>query len=277
MGRILAWLELFRTPNALVAAAGVWLGWISLRPLRPDMSLAWWGGLSMFLLVAAGNADNDVQDLPADRINRPNRPMPSGRLSPRSVRWIAILLYVLAILLAGILTPMHGALTASMAFLLIIYNRRLKGMPLLGNLAVALLCALAIYFPEFPLPLKNTLPAFLFAFLATLAREIVKDIEDREGDKVMGMKTFALISGINRSRKLAFSLLGLILLLLPLPTVWLDYAWPYAAVSTLGVAPLLISLMVLLTRSAPEYGVCQRRMKWLMVVGMVAMGAGVWL
>ena len=269
-----AWLGLFRLPNAVIAGAGVWLGYASTFP-KPDIGLAIWGSLSMLLLTAAGNADNDACDLESDRVNRPERPLPAGKLSPGSVRRAAFLLYALAILVSGLADPWHGALAAGMALLLLAYNRGLKGKPLVGNLAVSLLCALAIYFPEFPALPMRTLPACVFALLATMAREIVKDAEDVEGDNAAGLKTFPIVAGLVAARKLALAVTVLILALLPMPLVYLNYKRPYAVASALLAAPVLLALILELAKPAADYSKCQRRFKWLMLGGMAALLAGV--
>jgi 4-hydroxybenzoate polyprenyltransferase len=192
----------------------------------------------------------------------------------RQVRIAASLLYALSILAAFIVTLIHGIFVACMVLLLFAYNRHLKGFPLVGNLAVSLLCGLAIYFPEFPSPLWNTLPAFVFAFLATFAREVVKDIEDIEGDRVAGLCTLPLVFSVNGSRKLAFSLVAILLAILPLPIAYFGYHWPYLLLATVLAAPFLIMLLVELSKPTADYGRCQRYLKWVMIGGMVALWVG---
>ncbi len=270
-----SWWRLFRPQNAAIAGIGVWLGWASLRFSRAEIPLAVWGCLSMLLLTAAGNADNDVCDSESDRINHPERPLPSGLLAAKPVRAAAFFLYALAVVLAGMADVFHGILVLGMALLLVVYNRTLKKLPLVGNLAVSLLCSLAIYFPEFPRMARYTLPACVFAFLATLARELVKDLEDVKGDFAVGLNTLPIAAGANPTRKLAFSLMAVLLAMLPLPSAYLGYGMGYAAISILFAAPLLLLLLRELYRSSPDYGLCQRRLKWLMLAGMAALGAGV--
>jgi 4-hydroxybenzoate polyprenyltransferase len=210
-----------RLHNALIAGGGLWLG-VACRqglsrntegglnlgfPTLPSVdSLAqgpnWLGwvaaSLGLLALAAAGNAENDVLDAEADRINRPDRPLPSDRISPQAALLWAALLYLIGILLPGVLSWSHAGLAMGMAALLWMYNRRWKRAPLAGNLCVSLLCALAVYFPEWPgLPLYTGIPV-LFAFLTTLAREIAKDLQDRPGDKIAGYRTWPLVSGPTR-------------------------------------------------------------------------------
>jgi geranylgeranylglycerol-phosphate geranylgeranyltransferase len=275
MNSIKPWFRIFRPLNSILAGAGVWLGWFSMRASRPEAALAIWGCASMMLLAMAGNADNDVLDLTVDRINRPQRPLPSGALAAAPVRTAAFLLYALGVVAAGVASSRHACLAGFMVLLLLIYNRKLKALPLIGNLAVSLLCGLAIYFPEFPSRLHHTLPAFAFAFLATWAREVVKDIEDLEGDRAAGLRTFPLVTSVNSARKLAFSLLAALLALLPMPVIYFGYRWPYALLSIVLAGPFLLVLLWELAGPSADFSRCQRHLKWMMVGGMIALLAGV--
>ena len=274
------WIRLVRPANALIAAAAVWLGWASLR-LQPEAWLALWGSLSMLLLVAAGNADNDVRDVETDRINRPRRPIPSGHITVGAARAAATALYLGAVLLAWIGSPFHGGLAMAMAMLLWLYNRFLKGKPLSGNLAVSLLCGLAVYFVElpllidFPLEAHDSLPAALFAFLATFAREVVKDAEDVAGDRAAGHRTFAVTSGAGAARKLAFATVALILALLPFPALFFGYGRAYSLTAIILAGPLVFVILRELSRPDADFTRAQKLLKGLMLAGMVSLLCGV--
>jgi geranylgeranylglycerol-phosphate geranylgeranyltransferase len=269
------WVKLARLSNALVAGLGVWLGHACL-PGPMDWTAAALGSLALALLAAAGNMHNDVLDLKVDRINRPDRPLPSGRIAPSSASRAAIILYLAAIGLAFRLGAYAGLLTAGMALLLCLYNLKLKGLPLWGNIAVAALCALAIYLPEFPeIPVRTGLPA-LFAFLTTLAREITKDAEDIAGDSAVGWKTFPIRYGEKAARIAVMLLSVLVLLMLPLPYLWLDYHAGYVLVALIAVVPLLIAMLFRLSRAAPDWKRIQKLCKWVMLAGMAAIFIGIY-
>ena len=275
-----AWIRLTRPWNAAVAAAAVWLGWASLH-LRPEWPLAFWGSLSMLLLVAAGNLHNDTLDVATDRVNRPTRPLASGRVRVGAARLAALLLLAGALLAAWIGSPLHGILAAAMAALLWAYNRLFKALPLIGNLAVALLCGLAVWFVEFPLLVdfpdaRDSLPAALFAFLATLARELVKDAEDVAGDRAAGLRTLAVTAGPAAARRLALVSVALLLLLLPLPMTHFGYHWAYAVAMVVLCGPVVVLLLGELARDIADDARTQRLLKLFMLAGMFALWAGVW-
>lgn len=276
---IVDWARLARLPNALVAGGGVWLGEACVRAFA-EPGLGWpqasLGAAAMSLLAAAGNVHNDLLDLAADRVNRPDRPLVAGRMTPRAAGLGAGLLTVAALACAFAVGVDHGALAAGMALLLAVYNLRLKRFPLWGNLAVALLCALAVVFPEFPrAPRATALPA-AFALLATLAREIAKDAEDMPGDRAAGWSSFPLHFGERAAARLCALLLIFVIVLLPLPLkLALGYdRSAYAVIAALAPWPLLALCLRDAFRAAPPWGRLQRRLKLVMLGGMAAILAG---
>jgi 4-hydroxybenzoate polyprenyltransferase len=281
-------LRLVRLPNVLVAGGGVWLGHACL-PGPIEMGAAWAGSASLALLAAAGNVHNDILDLPVDRINRPDRPLPSGRVSPGAAGLLAGALLAASLLAGFAVGAAHGLLVCGMGGLLWAYNRRLKALPLLGNLSVSLLCALAVYFPEFPRPFAagdaalpsgwpvyTALPA-LFAFVTTLARELAKDAEDIPGDRAAGWRTFPLQFGLPATRMAVLALAAATLLLLPAPMLAeaLGYHAAYAVAAALLAVPLLLRILAAAGRREPAWGRIQRDLKWTMLAGMAAILAGV--
>lgn len=268
------WLKLARLPNAAVAAGGVWLGHACL-PGPVDMRAAALGSSAMALLAAAGNIHNDVADLAIDRVNRPDRPLPAGLIGPRSALAAAALCFAAALALASALSAGAAALAAGMGLLLYVYNVRLKALPLAGNLAVALLCALAIYLPELGGRPDYTLLPALFAFLATTAREIAKDAEDVAGDRLHGALTLPVRYGTGAARAGTAAAALAVLLLLPVPWLRLGYRIGYPIAAAALCLPLLAAVLAGLRAPQPAWGPMQRRLKLLMVAGMIAILLGV--
>lgn len=268
------WVKLARLPNALTAGLGVWLGRLCM-PDSFDFRAAALGSGAMALLAAAGNMQNDVLDLQADRINRPDRPLPSGRIALRSASLAAAAVYLAALALASVLGVAEGLLAVGMALLLCLYNLKLKALPLLGNLAVALLCALAIYLPELPeFPLHTGFPV-LFALLTTLAREVAKDAEDVPGDRAAGFSTLPIRFGTGAAKAVAGSACAAVILLLPVPWLALGYREGYLWVAALGPLPLLLWALYRVLRPETDWKAVQRTLKWAMLAGMAAIFAGV--
>ncbi|MDR2583629.1 MAG: geranylgeranylglycerol-phosphate geranylgeranyltransferase [Fibromonadaceae bacterium] len=203
----MAYLLLCRVWNALIAA-GVCV--CSFFIIRNNFEINYYEvlflSLGIFFLVCFANAHNDIIDFEIDKINRPKRPLPSGKISVKAAyRVLGILLFFT--MFFGILAGVKFAFLFLFAILLsIAYNRFLKGLPLIGNFTVALLSTTPVIIPiiNFGLPQPELSVLTFFAFMLTFAREITKDIEDMEGDKSKNLKTFPLLTSINLSLFLVF-------------------------------------------------------------------------
>jgi 4-hydroxybenzoate polyprenyltransferase len=192
--------------------------------------------LSTVLIAAAGYIINDYFDVKTDRINKPQKLYIDNGVKRRVAIFIHTLFNV-----AGFAIGVYVAHKAGNIFLCIIqfvcitllffYSTHLKRQVLSGNLLVAALSAmvpLQIVFFEMPLLkykfLQNIqsftflyLSVFsfsLFAFLLSLVREIVKDMEDFKGDYETGCKTMPIVWGIKASKAIVAGLISNILLLL---------------------------------------------------------------
>jgi len=196
---VIAYLFLCRAWNALFAAAVCAYSFYIVRDnYEVNYYDAFFLSVGIFFLVAFANAHNDIIDCEIDKINRPNRPLPSGKISIRVAKISVCVLFFLTMFFSILAGFKFAILFFAAALLCLVYNRFLKSLPLVGNFTVALLTTLPVL-----IPMKFSILAF-FAFMLTFAREIVKDIEDIEGDKSKNLKTLPLLVGINLSLALVF-------------------------------------------------------------------------
>lgn len=176
--------------------------------------LEFWQTLPVPLICAGGNVLNDFFDLEIDKINKPNRSLPSGKIPPNLALSFAILLLLSGISIASQFSTQLFIISIFAASLISIYDWRLKRLPLVGNFVVSLVSGMTfLYAGAIVTNVREALvPAFL-GFFFHLAREILKDIEDVKGDKKDGAKTFPIQYGILNS-KILITLLILILITL---------------------------------------------------------------
>lgn len=263
-------LQLLRPLNCCITAASVLIGAVAGGAVPPPPSV-WLAVLAAALITGAGNAWNDIRDLEIDRINRPLRPLPSGSLTPRRAVLVAAASAAAGLGCALGAGPVPGLIAAGTLAGLWLYSARLKSTVLWGNLLVAFLAGLAFPFGALAGGAlgRSWIPAG-FALLFHLGREIVKDVEDVEGDLARGVRTLALAVGAPRARGAAACVYGLLIAGTLLPT-WLGlYGWAYAAVVLLMDALLLI-VLVRLVRGA---GGTSRALRALMPLGLLAILAG---
>ncbi len=189
------WLEATRPGNvAMVGLAVLIGGWTA--GADDGLQLAAAAGSAM-LIGAAGNIDNDRCDLAIDQLNRPTRPLPSGRLSDVAARRLALGFAALGLLLSLRLGASGAAVAAVVTAGLWSYNRWWKRLPLVGNLTVAAIVALSLVYGGLAgAEWAKTALAAVLAGLLTLGREILKDIEDRSGDAALGLRTLPVVFGI---------------------------------------------------------------------------------
>ncbi|MBU0473256.1 MAG: geranylgeranylglycerol-phosphate geranylgeranyltransferase [Bacteroidetes bacterium] len=163
---------------------------------------------------ACGNIINDYFDMEIDKINRPNRVLPSGKISPRLALNSYVSITYFAILLAFYNLNFNAFLivliTSAMMFL---YSFILKGIPLVGNIVVAFFTGLAFLFGSVVVGniYCGIIPT-VFAFLISLMRELVKDVEDIKGDQSVSISTFPIKYGVDSTVKL-ISILGIVLII----------------------------------------------------------------
>ena len=161
--------------------------------------------LSAVLISAGGYVINDFYDLGIDRINKPKRVLPSGRMASETAYYYSIILFISGIIF-GFLTQQIGCIFLSVinSILMYLYAKILKKKFIIGNLVVAYAAASSFIFGAISNSnLKNTIIVSLIAFFYTLIREIIKDMEDVDGDKeehsttlpiILGKKTAAIIT-----------------------------------------------------------------------------------
>lgn len=164
--------------------------------------------LSTVLIAAGGYVVNDILDVKIDLINKPEKVL-VGKKYPLQSCWDLYWTLTIAGVIAGLLAAWYNKTNTLMSIapleagLLWFYSSILKRKFLVGNLVVSFLCALALFKPF----LFNAVTynaegiAFLvigyagFAFIITLIREIIKDLEDQPGDEAYDCKTVPIVIG----------------------------------------------------------------------------------
>jgi geranylgeranylglycerol-phosphate geranylgeranyltransferase len=216
-----AFIELVRPLNVMFGMVGVVVGAL----VASGMSIVdhaypvVFGCTVVATFMAGGNALNDYTDREGDRRNHPGRPIPSGRLGPRTVLVFSAIMFIICIAFAFFLDRTATVIALIAACLMISYDLGLKHKGFVGNAAISLLVGMLFLFGGAvvgnPLP---TVSLLLLAFLATLSREVVKDIQDIEGD--LDRRTLPKRIGISRSRTVAGALVVLAVVLSPAPAVF---------------------------------------------------------
>ena len=195
------YIEILRPGNAAMSAISVILLALIDKTISIPIILAI---LTVFFETGAGNVMNDYFDYNIDLINKPERPIPSGRISLKNARNYGYLLFLLSTLVGFSISYLTSnwipfIIVIIADIVLYFYAYKLKATPLIGNLSVALMTGLLFVFGGYtintPEIIHTSIFLGFFAFVMTAAREIIKDIEDVEGDKKDGAKTLPILIG----------------------------------------------------------------------------------
>jgi len=223
-------LGLFRLGNCAMGALGALLAAVVCVGVDGIEGYAVEVALSMAivaLFTAAGNSMNDYFDRETDRTAHPQRPIPSGRVKPATALWASALLFGAAQVLSLLVNPWSAAIVAASIFVMVAYERLLKAEGLAGNLAISWLTGALFLFGGAAverLELAWILAAL--AFLATLGREVVKDIQDIKGD--MGARrTLPMRIGARGAGAVASAAFIAAVALSPAPYILELLSWPY--------------------------------------------------
>lgn len=263
-------LDLVRPINcALIGFAVVVGAFVSKPPSVPVAQLGL-GFLTGFFICAYSMALNDVYDIEVDRVNRPDRPIPSGRISSQDASRISFMTLAAGMACSFLsLIPLAVVIAAAYAFLSWLYDSRAKKTGFAGNLIVA--SSLAIPFIYGGAVSGGSIVGSLLlmmaltAFFSGVGREVVKGMADVEGDSKRDVNSIA------RSRGLSFaSMVGALFFVLAVLTSWIPLAVGLAnQVYTYGVivpdAIFVYLAVAILTRREPSNA---HRVKKFALAGM---------
>ncbi len=241
--------RLTRFEHAVMLAAAVLIAEaVTLGALPPAGAV-----LALSLLVPVFSemgsfALNDYLDVESDRRNRKKgRPLVEGTITPRFALWFSLACIALSTALAYLINTPAFLIALGFNALAIAYNWRLKDLPLVGNAYIALTMAIPFVFGNYAVSAAlapANIALALLGFVAGLAREIIKSVQDVEGDvAARGSRTLPVIIGKNASLALAIALYLLFIPLSALPVL-------------MGLRPTAIPLALIAIADATILLVC---------------------
>lgn len=257
--------------------------------------------LGIFLLIvstvsiaAAGNIINDINDIETDVINKPNKIIVGKSISEKTAYNLFIILNVIGVGIGYYLSNAVGrsgffTLFVMISILLYVYSTYLKQLFLIGNLVISALVALSIVivgvFELIPniteqnqsiqlIYFKTIWNYAYMAFILNLIREIVKDVEDMEGDSKTGMRTLPIVIGKEKTKYIIFALSLVTLLVIGYYVVDTLYQnlWAVVYFLLLIIAPLLyLNIKILGAQVKTDYTQLSNILKWIMLFGMLSL------
>ncbi|SDS15945.1 4-hydroxybenzoate polyprenyltransferase [Formosa sp. Hel1_31_208] len=176
-------------------------------------------------IAAAGNIINDIYDVETDTVNKPDDVVIGKAVSEKVAYNLFFILNIIGIAIGFYLSHSVGksaffAIFVIISLALYVYASYLKGTVLFGNVLISFLVGMSLLivgiFDLLPvITTQNRLAQLtffeivvdyaVFAFLINLVREIIKDIQDVDGDHKAGMNTLPIALGRERANKIAFA------------------------------------------------------------------------
>jgi geranylgeranylglycerol-phosphate geranylgeranyltransferase len=222
--------KLTRFEHALMLAFAVLIGETIVLGSLPPLSLV----IALSLLVPVFSemgsfALNDYLDIETDRLNKKlERPLVKGTIPPTFALYFSIISLILSTVMAFFINTVAFGIALAFNLLAVAYSWKLKDFMLMGNIYIALTMAIPFIFGNFVVSGTLSMLAVVLAllgFIAGLAREIVKSVQDMEGDvKARSSKTLPVVIGTKGSLAVAVLL--------------------YLAFIPLSISPFLLGLRV---------------------------------
>lgn len=271
-------LRLVRAGNVAVSFAGTVIGALVAHGAGVSGGWLFWAFAaaaagSTACVTAGGNVLNDVRDIGSDRKNHPDRPLVTGAVSERAARALIVGLFVVSLVVVlpvMVAEPLVGGIWAAAVASLLLYEFRFKAEGLGGNALVAFLTAAVFLYGGAAAGNPSVLVPFaLMAFFATLSREVIKDMEDAEGD--VDRRTLPRTRGMGVSALAARGAVGLAILLSPVPlATFLDARAPVGIIYLALVAAADVVFLASVARLPRDLHREQSLSKAAMTVALLA-------
>ncbi len=244
--------------------------------------------LTCCLTAAGGYIINDLFDVETDHVNRPNK-----RILKRDISHKAAIVYYIILTALGQICGYYaglgiGLFASAIAVLLYFYSSDLKAMGLPGNSLIAFMSGSVIYIASRGIHEINSAYFAEYAFLAfllTMARELVKDAEDVEGDKEQGCETFPILHGTRKTNILSNVILALIVIFLITAAYLLSiepffnvkshieiHSFIYPAFLLLALVPMILKSMWMIGKAnnKRDYKKISKWLKLTMLIGLIS-------
>lgn len=251
--------------------------------------------LSTILLAAGGYVINNIYDQETDSVNKPNNVIVGRSISETQAYNLYFALTVSGVAIGFYLSnviqkPGFASIFILIAATLYLYASSLKQMLLIGNIVVALLLSFSVIiigifdlYPATVLENQQQMKIFfsilldyaVFAFMINILREMIKDIEDMDGDYNQGMNTLPIAIGKLRTCKIIFvlSIIPVLSILLYINKYLLDLLWVTIYMLLFVCGPLILfTVKMLKANTKKDFHFLSLLLKFILLFGILSVG-----
>jgi 4-hydroxybenzoate polyprenyltransferase len=230
--------------------------------------------ISTVIIAAAGYMINDYYDVKIDYVNKPDEVIIGKGMKRRVVLFFHSILNISGITIGWLASPRIAVINFIAAFLLWWYSNSLKRLPLVGNFTVALLTAVSIWVVGYYYQKSEllVLTYAIFAFFLNLIREIIKDIEDRQGDRKHGCRTLPIVIGFRNTKRVIFLIAICFVCAIMVVTFKINNSHLFIYFGGLSILFFVFMYKIYIADRKAHFSQLSILSKLLMLTGIVSMG-----
>jgi geranylgeranylglycerol-phosphate geranylgeranyltransferase len=271
------YITLIRPVNFIITALSIFVACLLAGGTQQQMLIMVFASFSGAFIGSGGMVINDILDVEIDKINKPERPIPSGAVEKYDAMMFYGALTGAGMIMAAYTTRPAFIIAFIAVPLIVMYSRVFKGTPLLGNMLVGALTGLAFIFGGAVVGnIRQAVMPALFAFLINTGREIIKDMEDVEGDAKHNAKTLPVLYGMKNAAIAATIFLLFVIASTVIPFVNGLYGIQYFIAVNIGVNLVIVYVLYSLwkNQSVKNLNLLSNILKWDMLIGLIAIFLG---
>jgi 4-hydroxybenzoate polyprenyltransferase len=239
----------------------------------------WWACICLTVISATGYWVNDAFDFKIDRENKPRKVIVNAHLSVKKVltAYFSAIVLVLGFSLL-VQPPVLFAVNAATVVLLFLYAWILKRTTVIGNIVIATLTSLVVYYAALLyIPRTALMWTIMFAFEVTFIREVVKDVEDIKGDLKFKLQTLPIRIGLQATKHVILVSYVVFILSCYAPIVEamlrgqaLNVGYLVASLIFVQVPAILLVADLVRAKESKDFGRQSRYLKYLIFSGMIS-------
>jgi geranylgeranylglycerol-phosphate geranylgeranyltransferase len=266
--KIWGFIRLLRPEISIFGMLCVYIGSIASGSVLLSTELIY-GMVAVFFIGAGSMPFNDYFDWEIDKLNHPNRPLSSGIFKPIFGLQIGIIFFIIGLILSLLINYLCFIIATIAIFLIIIYEIAYKNKTFIGNIIVAFTTAISFTYGGAIIG-ELIKPTFftLISFLIFLAREIIMDVRDFEGDKITRI-TLPIRVGRKPAAYFASILIIISMILLFLPSYLGIFSNNWYIYSAVPVALITVYSIIILYKNINNAGKTSNILRITMAAGLI--------
>jgi geranylgeranylglycerol-phosphate geranylgeranyltransferase len=270
INNIIGLFRLFRVELPFAAGSCVVLGEILASGKIPSIPILLLGFFSIFFLSATALILNDYFDYEIDKINSPERPLPSGMVTKRDVLWLSSVVAILGFLLSFMISTVALLVAIIVWIIGFLYNWRFKRFGLIGNIMVCFSVGMTFIFGGIAAGNVFDKVVWWFAIIAMLfdlGEEIAADAMDYKGDREAGSRSIAIVWGQQKALRLSAGIFFLVICISIIPLLFHWLSWLYLLPIAIMDEAILFSTLHLINPHTVHY---RKYIRLMYMSGLVA-------